>query len=131
MTECLKWIINEWIKWLNNIRFLYCFFSVIFVSTFFFFSIGFSSSTVGVECHDCFRVFASVPVLMEHIAAKHNRPEKRYKCSECSYSSSKSFNLKQHLMVHTGERPHKCPMCNKSFQRKSGLKTHVLSHNYP
>lgn len=80
------------------------------------------------KCSECFKVFSSERVLLEHQASKHRSERQRYQCSQCSYSTPKSFNLKQHLLVHTGEKPHKCHICQKSFQQKSGLKVHLRLH---
>lgn len=37
------------------------------------------------------------------------------------------FNFKNHLVVHTGEKPFQCEHCPKAFPFKNKLKRHVLS----
>jgi DNA-directed RNA polymerase subunit RPC12/RpoP len=52
----------------------------------------------------------------------------KYTCSECGKSFKKGYNLKQHLLIHLGEKPYKCPSCSKSFTQKSNLTKHLASH---
>ncbi|KAK7071270.1 hypothetical protein SK128_016455 [Halocaridina rubra] len=42
-------------------------------------------------------------------------------------------NLKQHFLIHSGEKPHVCSICQKSFAKKENLKKHSLLHmgNHP
>ena len=48
-----------------------------------------------------------------------------YSCTHCGHQSTKSSNLKRHLLVHTGERPFKCDQCTQSFTLKLTLKNHT------
>ncbi|KAG8199624.1 hypothetical protein JTE90_009459 [Oedothorax gibbosus] len=64
-----------------------------------------------------------------HLSTMSNQPGiKVYSCTMCSYSSVYSCHVKQHSVVHTGERPYKCTVCNKRFAQKSSVKTHMLLH---
>ncbi|GMT15931.1 hypothetical protein PFISCL1PPCAC_7228 [Pristionchus fissidentatus] len=45
-------------------------------------------------------------------------------CAYCSKSFSKSYRLRDHERIHTGERPFKCDLCFKTFAQKSNLVTH-------
>ncbi|KAG0240962.1 hypothetical protein B0O80DRAFT_451611 [Mortierella sp. GBAus27b] len=61
----------------------------------------------------------------------------RYKCSECSKTFSRPFNLKSHRAIHRGLKPHACTYtnetgvaCHWSFARRHDLERHVRSrHN--
>ena len=51
--------------------------------------------------------------------------EKPFKCTECSYKTSRNADLKYHLMIHTGERPHQCELCGAGFITRYKLKYHM------
>ncbi|CAL1299923.1 unnamed protein product [Larinioides sclopetarius] len=56
------------------------------------------------------------------------RPRKVHKCSYCEYTTLKTSNLQNHLLVHTGQKPHECSFCRKKFRTKSHLQIHLLTH---
>ncbi len=51
--------------------------------------------------------------------------EKPYKCSYCDKSFIWSEQLKVHEWVHTGEKPYHCTQCGKSFTQSAHLATHI------
>lgn len=55
--------------------------------------------------------------------------EKPYKCQTCEFSSKTSCELRKHTMRHTGERPHKCKFCSYSCIHSSTLKMHMMIHS--
>ena len=50
-------------------------------------------------------------------------------CSVCFKRFKKMCNLKQHLRIHTDDKPFQCPICDKAFSQKSNLKKHQWVHN--
>ncbi len=42
--------------------------------------------------------------------------------------NSKRFNFKQHLKIHTGEKPFTCNICSRSFRQKAHMVKHITTH---
>eukprot|EP00038_Savillea_parva_P030927 m.81569 g.81569 ORF g.81569 m.81569 type:complete len:332 (+) comp9411_c0_seq1:345-1340(+) len=78
------------------------------------------------ECEWCQKPFKYPSQLKEHIRV-HTR-EKPYPCTFCSKAFSHSSALTQHERIHTGEKPFKCSHCNKAFSQSSNLKRHERVH---
>ncbi|XP_014459607.1 zinc finger protein 784 [Alligator mississippiensis] len=53
---------------------------------------------------------------------------KQYICFACSKRFRRATDLKEHLRVHTGERPFPCSVCGKRFTQSSALATHRRVH---
>ena len=51
-----------------------------------------------------------------------------HSCSLCDYTSKVMF-LKQHMTVHSGEKPYASLKCNYSCTQAGSLKTHLLTHS--
>lgn len=49
--------------------------------------------------------------------------EKRKRvCEFCSKEFTRTYNLNQHRMIHTGEHRYSCDMCHKKYKSKRNLK---------
>ncbi|XP_065904055.1 oocyte zinc finger protein XlCOF6-like [Dysidea avara] len=55
--------------------------------------------------------------------------ERPHQCQYCSKSFKTKFNMKRHLLIHTGEKPHQCQHCTKSFADSSTLRQHLSTHS--
>lgn len=83
---------------------------------------------LGFQC-DNYHLFKSAEALSSPSRVDQNEDSvRRFKCNFCPYSTNIKCNIKNHSMVHSGERPHKCEVCSRSFNRLHVLKTHMLIH---
>ena len=64
--------------------------------------------------------------LKKHVKAVHLKI-KDWKCDVCNKSFSEKRKLKQHAMLHTGERKYQCTVCGVGFVYKSGEYHHPSS----
>lgn len=54
--------------------------------------------------------------------------KKPYKCNICGREVVSRYNLKRHMMIHTGEKPHHCEICHKRFREYSDVRKHKKVH---
>ncbi|KAJ0001796.1 hypothetical protein NQD34_001592, partial [Periophthalmus magnuspinnatus] len=89
-------------------------------------------------CPHCGRGFTRRPSLrahqLNHCAKRPNTAGTKVQCSVCRKFLSNSGSLKNHMKIHTGERPHICQHCGKSFSQEvscltGNLVAHVRAHS--
>lgn len=104
------------------------------------------------ECNECGQTFRIARYLQNHIDIIHlqNKP---HACTvsifkklvfiknlnytyllmfthfqECPKRYLYPAQLRQHMTIHTGERPYVCPYCPKSYRAKKNLDKHIPNH---
>jgi hypothetical protein len=61
--------------------------------------------------------------------ASNNNSEFKHSCHECKKSFKTQNILRQHMRIHTGDKPFVCDLCNKAFSQMASLKYHQATHS--
>ncbi|PSN53577.1 hypothetical protein C0J52_09205, partial [Blattella germanica] len=79
------------------------------------------------SCGKCFKFLNSMKAHQK--SCMGIKPLKLFKCPHCQkeYRSRRSF--KEHIRIHTNERPYKCKLCEETFRKRIQLVTHTLKHS--
>merc|ERR1719318_1469371 len=76
-------------------------------------------------CSTCGKVFPSASRLALHMNVHKDEKERPYKCDVCEKGFSAPASLKNHKLLHTGEK-FKCEYCDYTAVQKGNLKSHRL-----
>ncbi|KAF1393234.1 hypothetical protein PFLUV_G00036420 [Perca fluviatilis] len=79
-----------------------------------------------VRCTVCPKLLANSGSLRNHM--KLHTGEKPHICQHCGKCFSQKGNLEAHLRIHNGEKPFPCSECDQSFSQKPDLRRHMFSH---
>ncbi|WAR18116.1 ZN160-like protein [Mya arenaria] len=81
-------------------------------------------------CAVCGRAFSQKNNLKKHmVATGHIDIPTNYQCTHCGKLTQSGSALRNHVRIHTGEKPFKCDMCDKAFAQKNNLKKHYLQQH--
>ncbi|XP_073397750.1 zinc finger protein 408 isoform X2 [Dendrobates tinctorius] len=79
-----------------------------------------------LQCSICDKQLANVCSLRNHMLI--HTGEKPYTCTECGGTFRHRGSLRIHQRLHTGERPYKCQYCGDAFPQQPELKRHLITH---
>ena len=67
--------------------------------------------------------------LKAHVINVHKaKLNRKHLCTSCGKEFTQKSHLKNHMMIHSNERPIQCPSCSMCFRTKSNFKKHFITH---
>jgi len=78
------------------------------------------------QCSWCPKRFVTTGHLKQHV--RIHTGDRPFKCSWCDKAFAQCGDLKRHERIHTGEKPFSCGTCGKSFAQCGNLKKHERIH---
>ncbi|XP_071942869.1 zinc finger E-box-binding homeobox 1-like isoform X2 [Antedon mediterranea] len=77
-------------------------------------------------CEICNKAFVNIYRLQRHMLT-HTSGNRKFKCGECSKAFKYKHHLKEHLRIHSGEKPYECSICRKRFSHSGSYSSHISS----
>ncbi|KFB38083.1 AGAP000779-PB-like protein [Anopheles sinensis] len=83
-----------------------------------------------VNCKVCHKTFANVYRLQRHmISHDESTLLRKFKCNDCDKAFKFKHHLKEHVRIHSGEKPFACNNCGKRFSHSGSYSSHMTSKN--
>ncbi|XP_058823548.1 zinc finger protein 1-like [Topomyia yanbarensis] len=81
-----------------------------------------------VCCKVCHKQFANVYRLQRHmISHDESTLLRKFKCTDCDKAFKFKHHLKEHVRIHSGEKPFACTNCGKRFSHSGSFSSHMTS----
>lgn len=80
-----------------------------------------------IKCQYCPKVFPQESIMSRHMRRVHLR-ERNVECEVCGEKFFGPYDVKLHMLKHSGEKAFICSVCGKKFSKKSNLNSHSAMH---
>ncbi|XP_075989123.1 uncharacterized protein LOC142985076 isoform X8 [Anticarsia gemmatalis] len=87
-----------------------------------------SEREVFYTCSHCEMSFKTSAKRAIHVRSVHFPPKLDFACKFCEWQFKTNYELKRHMVRHTGEKNFHCSFCGKSFPRNRALTNHLKTH---